>query len=151
MTDSPSRTEPPASRTEPPASRTEPPVTETSAPFWEATREQRLVLQWCRACETVIHYPRAMCPSCLGEDLEWRPSEGLGEIYAVTVLHKSGSPFLQPPYAVALVSLDGGARLMANIVNCAPEQVSVGMPVQVHWEALSDGRHLPLFEPAVGG
>jgi uncharacterized protein len=48
---------------------------------------------------------------------------------------------------VALVSLSEGTRFMTNIVGCEPDQVRVGMPVRVTWEELSDGRHLPLFEP----
>ena len=51
------------------------------------------------------------------------------------------------PYVVALVELDEGPRLMTNVVGCPPESVTVGMPVQVTWEPLSDGRNLPLFEP----
>jgi uncharacterized OB-fold protein len=58
------------------------------------------------------------------------------------------TPFGDEPYVVALVELDEGPRLMTNIVGCAPESVSVGMPVQVTWEELSDGRNLPLFAPA---
>lgn len=51
------------------------------------------------------------------------------------------------PYAVALVDLEEGARMMSNIVGCEPSEVRVGMPVVITWEELSDGRHLPLFEP----
>jgi uncharacterized OB-fold protein len=56
-------------------------------------------------------------------------------------------PFGAAPYVVALVELEEGPRLMTNVVGCDPEAVSVGMPVHVTWEELSDGRHLPLFEP----
>ena len=52
------------------------------------------------------------------------------------------------PYVVALVDLDEGARMMSNIVGCPPDEVAVGLGVRVTWELLSDGRHLPQFEPA---
>jgi uncharacterized OB-fold protein len=52
------------------------------------------------------------------------------------------------PYAVALVDLEEGARLMSNIVGCEPDKAGVGMAVKVTWEALEDGRYLPLFEPS---
>lgn len=133
------------------AKRIEPPESEVAKPFWEASRSKELVLQWCKPCGTVIWYPRPVCPTCLGEDLEWRPASGTGEVHTFSVMHKQANPFMQPPYTVALVQLDEGARLMTNIVNCEPDDVSVGMQVQVHWEELSDGRHLPLFEPAIGG
>jgi uncharacterized OB-fold protein len=48
---------------------------------------------------------------------------------------------------VALVELDEGVRFLSNVVGVAPEDVAVGTAVQVTWEALSDGRHLPLFTP----
>jgi len=66
----------------PTRTRFEPPTSRAARPFWEASREQRLVLQWCRSCDEPIHYPRDACPQCLGDDLEFRPSAGTGEVYA---------------------------------------------------------------------
>jgi len=127
----------------------EPPVSDTTQPFWDATREQRLLIQWCTACGEPVWFPREVCPACLGSSLVWRPSSGLAEVYAFTVEHRPTmpTPFGDEPYVVALVELEEGPRLMTNVVGCAPDTVSVGMPVQVTWEALSDGRNLPLFEP----
>lgn len=125
----------------------EPPTSEVSEPFWDATREQRLVLQWCTSCEAPIFYPREACPRCLGFDLEWRPASGRGSVYAVSVQPGRGDA---ESYAVALVELEEGVRLMTNIVGCPPDEVAVGTAVQVTWEALSDGRNLPLFEPTGG-
>jgi uncharacterized protein len=128
----------------------EPPATEASAPFWEATRHQQLLLQWCATCDKPVWFPREVCPWCLGDELEWRPASGRGEVYACTVEHRPSmpTPFGDAPYVIALVELDEGPRLMTNVVGCDPESVSVGMPVRVAWEALTDGRNLPLFEPA---
>jgi hypothetical protein len=122
-----------------------------SDPFWQATRERRLIMQWCRPCERVVFYPREVCPRCLGSELEWRDSTGIGTVYAFSVHYRTGSPEMmdRTPYAVALVDLDEGARLMTNIVGCDPDDVAVGMRVQVTWELLTDGRHLPLFEPSI--
>jgi uncharacterized OB-fold protein len=128
--------------------RIEPPETELTRPFWEATREGRFVLQWCKPCGRPVHYPRECCPRCLHSELEWRPASGRGEVYAVSVMHRTGNPLMQDrvPYTVALVDLEEGVRFMTNIVNCPPSQVKVGMPVSLTWEKLSDGRALPLFE-----
>jgi len=52
------------------------------------------------------------------------------------------------PYVVVLVDLDAGVRLMSNVTGCDPDAVVVGMRVTVTWEPLSDGRHLPVFQPA---
>jgi uncharacterized protein len=127
--------------------RLEPPISEVATPFWDATREGRLLLQWCTSCERPIWYPREVCPGCLGSTLEWRESRGHGVVYACTVEHKAQTPALETPYVVALVELDEGVRLLSNIVGCPPEGVAVGDRVQVTWEPLSDGRRLPLFEP----
>jgi uncharacterized OB-fold protein len=120
-----------------------------SAPFWDATRERRLVIQWCTACSKPIFFPRAFCPHCdaPGSALEWRESNGRGNVYAVTVEHRPELMGATEPYAVALVELEEGVRLVGNIVNCPLDTVAVKMPVQITWEALEDGRHLPLFEP----
>lgn len=132
------------------AERPEPPISPVTEPFWDATREQRLVLQWCRSCATPIWYPRDFCPGCLGTDIEWRASTGTGSVYAVTVEHRPQDPRLadRAPYAVALVDLDDGVRLLSNVVGGDPLGVSVGAPVEVAWEPLSDGRHLPVFQLA---
>jgi len=121
--------------------RIEPPVGEAAEPFWEATRDERLILQWCTACEQPVWYPREVCPTCLGDTLEWRDSSGQGAVYACTVEHKA-----EPPYVVALVELDEGVRLLSNVVGSPPDQVAIGDRVTVTWEPLSDGRNLPLFE-----
>ena len=131
--------------------RFEPPVGEASEAFWEATKEQRFLIQRCDACDSAIFYPREVCPQCLSSDsLEWRPSSGKGTVYAYSVQHRPANPTMadRVPYTVALVELDEGIRMMSNIIDCAPDDVSVGMPVTVAWEDLSDGRKLPQFSPA---
>jgi uncharacterized protein len=137
----------------PKRTRFEPPESDAAKPFWAATRDRRLVLQWCRTCERPIHYPREACPTCLGDELEFRPSPGDGVVYAVSVMPKPANPLMagREPYAVVLVDLDEGARMMSNVVGVEPDAVEVGMAVQVTWEALSDGRHLPVFEPRPAG
>jgi len=126
----------------------EPPSSPLTEPFWDATRDRRLLLQWCRACEQAIFYPRESCPQCLSDDLEWREAAGTGTVYAVSVQHRAGPgrDEADGPYAVALVDLPEGVRLMTNVVGGAPDEVAVGQPVRVHWHPLADGRHLPFFE-----
>jgi uncharacterized OB-fold protein len=131
------------------ATRFEPPVTDVTAPFWEATKHRELLVQWCTACEEPVFFPRAVCPRCLETTLEWRPSTGRGTVYAVTVEHQAQNPLMaaRVPYAVALVDLDDGIRMMSNVVGCDPHFVTIGMAVAVTWESMTDGRNLPLFEP----
>ena len=135
----------------PPARRAfEPPASELTRPFWDATAARRLLVQWCTSCDAPVWFPREVCVQCLGDALEWREAAGSGSVYAFLVEHRPNLPgvFGDEPYVVALVELDEGVRIMTNIVGCAPTDVRVGMRVRVSWEALSDGRNLPLFEPA---
>lgn len=138
-------------------SRLEPTATEATDAFWDATRERKYLVQWCTSCGVPIFYPREVCPTCLSADgLAWRESDGAGTVYALSVQHRPGNPTManRVPYVVALVEVDAGAgdgsstvRVMSNVVNCDPLSVSVGDPVTLTWEEMSDGRHLPLFEP----
>jgi len=131
----------------------EPPIGPDSAPFWEATRSGRLLLQWCISCEKPVFYPRAFCPQCGGDSsgLEWREASGRGVIHAVTVEHRpeaTGAAFSGgQPYAVALIELEEGVRMLSNVIGCPPEQATIGTAVSVTWEPLSDGRQLPQFRP----
>jgi uncharacterized protein len=130
--------------------RFEPNPSPVTQPFWDATRERRYLLQWCRPCDEPVHYPRWACPRCLGEDLEWRQASGRGEVYTFNVMHRPGSPLMADatPYVIALVDLEEGARILTNVVGCDPADVKVGMAVRLDWEELSDGRALAVFVPA---
>jgi hypothetical protein len=118
-------------------------------PYWEATRSRQLVLPWCTACARPFWYPRAACPGCLGDDIEWREASGRGTVYAVSVQHNAALPQFKDevPYAVALVELDEGVRFMSNMVHTDPLAVVVGQRVHVTWEPIEDGRAIAVFEP----
>ncbi len=145
--------------------RFEPPVGDESEPFWDATREGRLLVQWCTACDRGIFYPRAFCPSCgtggaggaggAGGTLGWREASGRATVHAAVVEHRpdaAGAAFSGgEPYCIALVDLEEGVRMMTNVVGCPPGDVRSGMAVVVSWEPLSDGRQLALFRPAGAG
>jgi uncharacterized OB-fold protein len=127
----------------------EPPPSDEAEPFWEATRRGELLLPWCRVCAQPFWYPRAICPRCLGDTIEWRGATGDGVVYAASVQHLPGPgrDAADGPYVVALIELDEGVRLMSNVLECAPQDVHVGMRVRVTWCSLSDGRQLPQFAP----
>ena len=131
------------------ATRIEPPLDPDLTAFWDGTREQKLLIPTCRDCGTPFWYPRPTCPRCLGSDIDWLESAGAGEVAAVSVMHRPANPLMvdRVPYAVVLVDLADGVRLMSNMVGVDTLDVTVGMRVRLTWEALSDGRHLWLFEP----
>jgi uncharacterized protein len=128
----------------------EPPESEHGKPFWDATRDERLVLPHSAATGQAFWYPREVAPDTLEPDVEWREASGDGTVYAVSVQHRTG-PGRDPadgPYAVALIDLPEGVRIMSNVIGCDPGSVTPGMAVRVAWHELSDGRKLPMFTPA---
>jgi len=133
--------------------RFEPPASETTQPFWDATREERFLIQVCNRCSQKIFYPREVCPTCLLSDqLGWKEASGKGTVHAISVQHKPANPMMadRVPYAVVIIELEEGIRLMSNLVTDDPEAAAVGDAVILTWEPLSDGRNLPQFAPTKG-
>jgi uncharacterized OB-fold protein len=126
-----------------------PEADEVTRPFWEAARQGRLMVQRCLACGGNQFYPQASCRGCLSEELEWMDAKGTGTIYSYTVVHRAPNRSFDPdvPYTVALVDLDEGCRMITNIVEVSPEEVRVGMPVKVVFEAITPEISLPKFRP----
>ncbi len=136
-----------------PAPSPSPPLpvpTEFSAPFWEAARQQKLVIQYCPESGKYQHYPRPVSIYTGKRNIEWREVSGKGFVYAVTITRRGPPAFKgQEPYLVATIELDEGVRFLTDIVNCKLEDARVGMRVRVHWRALNDKFSFPDFEPDV--
>ena len=117
-------------------------------PFWAATREHRLVVQRCLACQRLRHYPRALCPECGSDSFDWHECRGTGQVYTFSIVHRAPSPAFADdvPYVVGVVQLDEGPRLFSRIVGMPPEAVAIGQRVRVRWDDHQD-LALPLFEP----
>jgi uncharacterized OB-fold protein len=117
-----------------------------SAPFWDALRDGRLLVQRCTNGHHQL-YPRPWCIRCR-HAVSWVDAAGTGSVYSFTVIRQN---FLKPfrdelPYVVALVDLDEGVRLMTNVVDCEPDDVTVGAPVRVRISPIADDASLPFFE-----
>jgi len=121
-------------------------------PFWDATREGRLVLQYCPSCRVHVHYPRIACPHCGGDGMEWRRATGRGTLYSYTVVvNNAPSAFVADmPYVVAIVHLEEGVRMLSNVVGCDPAGLRCDMAVEVVFERLNDEFTLPKFRPLAG-
>jgi len=128
-----------------------PTVTPETKPFWDATAENRLVLPKCTSCQTVIWYPRTFCPECHTEGVEWIDASGKGTVYSFAITMRGDGPWREvAPYVLAYVELDEGPRLLTNIVDCEPSEVSVGQRVEVVFHATDKGTAVPRFRPAAG-
>ena len=124
--------------------------TRVSAPFWEAAREHRLVVQQCRLCGNLQHYPRPFCIRCGADTIDWKECSGRGTVYTFTIVRQAATPAFagRVPYVFAIVELEEGPRMTTNITGCPPEEVRVGMPVVAQFEDASDEVSLITFRPA---
>ena len=117
--------------------------------FWSAADEGRLVIQHCPACGARQHYPRLLCATC-GAEPDWEEASGEGVVHTFTIVRQNGAkPFSDElPYVVAIIELAEGPRMMGNVTGCAPEAVTVGMPVRAYAVHVEDGLAIPFWEPA---
>ena len=126
-----------------------PEITAESRPFWEGCRSHRLLIQRCRGCGNVQHYPRAVCATCWSEELTWQKSPGRGSVYTFTVVHRTEARGFREevPYVIAYVELEEGVQLLTNLVGSDPARLSIGMPVEVTFEDVDDQITIPRFKP----
>jgi len=117
-----------------------------STPFWEGTRNRKLLLQWCMQCQVFQWYPRAICISCAGDTLQWRPASGKGIVDSWTRVHRPPSEGFVPPYVIARVLLDENVLMLTRLVGELGDNPSCDAEVTLKWQELSDGRALPVFE-----
>ena len=120
-----------------------PPVSPETQPFWDAAAAGRLMIKKCGACGQVHYYPRALCPFCGSDRTEWLPASGRGTIYSYSVLRR-----VPVPYALAYVTLEEGATMMTNIVDCDLDRIRIGQPVRVVFRPTDGGPPVPMFAPA---
>ena len=130
----------------PPRPRPVPVPDPESAPYWDAANEGRLLVQRCTRHGHHQLYPRPHCVVCRGP-VEWQEASGRATVYSFTVIRQNmARPFRDLlPYVVALVDLEEGPRLMTNIVDCEPDDVTVGAPVRVRFDEVTEGVRLPFF------
>jgi acetyl-CoA acetyltransferase/uncharacterized OB-fold protein len=125
-----------------------PQPTLASAEFWAAGSDGVLRIARCADCGAYTHPPLPRCRSCRGEHMALAPVSGRAVVAGFTVNHQRWLADFPPPYVIAVVALeeDDGARLTTNIVNCAPDDVRIGLAVRVLFEKAGDV-YVPLFEP----
>jgi uncharacterized OB-fold protein len=102
-------------------------------PYWDAAADGRLLVQRCSACERYQWYPRAHCVVCGAADPAFVEAKGTGRLHTFTVLQKTPNPEFQGdlPYVLAIVELDEGVRVSANVVGVDHAALRCEMPLQV--------------------
>ena len=127
-----------------------PHIDEESRPWWEAVQRHELYIQKCRECGDLRFHPRALCTSCMSPRTEWVRCKGGGRIYAFTVTNQNQAAGFREslPYVMAWVELEEGVKMLTNIVDCPPEQVKIGMPVEAVFDDVTPAVTLVKFRPA---
>lgn len=128
------------------------PTPETQ-PYWDAAKAGELRIQWCNACQEFYFYPRPFCPRCSSPDVEWVTASGRATLHSYVINHRPAPGFeAEAPYAIAIVELEEGPRMMTNIVGVepTPENLVLDMDLEVIFEPRGDMR-IPVFRPASRG
>ena len=127
-----------------------PTIVGETRPYWESCRRGQLVIQQCALCREYQFYPRGICAHCWSEDVQWVAATGRGTVWTYTVTYQNRTPgFAEDvPYVLALVELEEGVRLFTNIVECNPQEVRIGLPVEVTFVRANDRVTVPYFKPA---
>ena len=119
--------------------------------FWDGCREGELRLQRCTDCNGEPYFPpRPFCPRCGSRKVEVFKASGKGVLWSYVINHRPRPDMGTEPYAIAVVKLEEGPKMMTNIVGCrqTPEALPLDMAVKVKFEKQSDDISLPFFEPA---
>ncbi|OBB47438.1 MULTISPECIES: OB-fold domain-containing protein [unclassified Mycobacterium] len=126
-------------------------LSEVNRPYWTSGADGRFRLQRCSSCERLVHPPAVRCPHDHGE-LGYVALSGRGRVETWTVNQHPFFPSFPPPYIIAFVTPveDERVRVLTNLVNVEPDDVTAGLPVRVTFDPRSDGDDdvfVPLFEP----
>ncbi len=129
-----------------------PEITEAMRPFFAAAREHRVVVQRCCNCGKLRFPARELCSHCLARAAEWIEVSGRGTVYSFGVVHQVSHPAFAHlvPYAVVIVELAEGVRMTSNVVDCAPQALRIGMPVEAVFDPITPEVTLPRFRPQRG-
>lgn len=120
-----------------------------SAALWKGLKEGKLLLQHCQDCKHIQYYHQAICRECLGENLVEKEASGRGSVYSYSVVYRAPGPAFKDdtPYAVVLIELEEGPRMISSMVDVAVEDVGFDMKVEMVVEPINDEISLPRFRP----
>lgn len=121
-----------------------------SSEFWKAAADHRLVLPCCNQTGKYFFPPERCVPGTDNTEWSYAESSGRGQVYTYSVVYRPVSPDFDAPYILAVIDIDEGVAMLTNVVDCPPEEMRVGMPVEVTFLDV-DGGSLPVFRPATEG
>ncbi|MFF7228896.1 OB-fold domain-containing protein [Streptomyces sioyaensis] len=143
--------EPPAAAAQPAPRRPRPVINRDNAGFWEGVARHRLLIQRCTGCRTLRFPWLPGCSRCGSPEWDTVEASGAGTVFSYVVLHHPPFPAFDPPYAVGLIELAEGVRMVSNIVGVPYDQVRIGMPVRLAFQRVDEEYELPVFRATPGG
>ncbi|MFD5326085.1 bifunctional MaoC family dehydratase N-terminal/OB-fold nucleic acid binding domain-containing protein [Streptomyces sp. NPDC127092] len=145
----PTRRPEPTPRPEP--RRPRPVINRDNAGFWEGVAEHRLLVQRCTDCASLRFPWLPGCNACGSRAWDTVESSGEGTVYSYVVMHHPPFPAFDPPYAVGLIELAEGVRMISNVVGVPYDKVRIGMPVRLEFLRVDEELELPVFRPTAAG
>ncbi|NGO47492.1 bifunctional MaoC family dehydratase N-terminal/OB-fold nucleic acid binding domain-containing protein [Streptomyces ureilyticus] len=127
------------------ARRPRPVVNRDNAGFWEGVARHRLLIQRCDGCKTLRFPWLPGCNACGSLGWDTVEASGEGTVYSYVVMHHPPFPAFDPPYAVGLIELTEGVRMISNVVGVPHDEVRIGMPVRLEFERADEELELPVF------
>jgi len=127
--------------------RPRPAITHDNEFFWKGVREGKLLIQRCSGCGKLRHPPAPVCPACRSFEWDTVEASGRGTVYSFVLHRYPVIPPFESPHPVALIELDEGTRLVSDLVGVGPEEIFIGMRVQVEFNAVDPDLILPQFRP----
>jgi uncharacterized OB-fold protein len=129
------------------AAKPVPEITPELAPFFDAAKRHELVVQRCTACGALRFPARSACNQCMSREVAWVPVAGTGHVFSIAIMHQANHPAFEAelPYAVVVVELECGVRMISNVVGTPAGEITIGMPVEVVFEERSPEVLLPVF------
>jgi uncharacterized protein len=130
---------------QPPERRPRPVVNRDNAGFWEGVRDGRFLIQRCTGCDTLRFPWLPGCNACGAAEWDVVEAGGEGTVFSYVVMHHPPFPAFSPPYAVGLIELAEGVRVISDVVDVPYDKVRIGMPVELEFRTYDDELTLPVF------
>jgi hypothetical protein len=118
--------------------------------FYQFCKQHELRFQRCSHCGAWRHMPRESCQACGSFAWTWERSSGRGQVFSWTVIHRALHPGFADdvPYAVVVIELEEGVRVVSHVIDLPPEELRLGLPVEVVFDDVTPEVSLPKFRPA---
>ncbi|ORT57911.1 bifunctional MaoC family dehydratase N-terminal/OB-fold nucleic acid binding domain-containing protein [Streptomyces sp. CB03238] len=130
--------------------RPRPVINRDNAGFWDGVAAHRLLIQRCGGCGTLRFPWLPGCNACGSAEWDTVAASGEGTVYSYVVMHHPPFPAFDPPYAVGLIELAEGVRVISNVIGVPYDKVRIGMPVRLEFLRVDEELELPVFRGGAG-